>query len=121
MSRPSSFNDTYQAKATEYVNECPNEIPSVAGLAVHLGVSRKTIYNWGDEFPEFLHTLELLGAKQEVTLLDKGLNGQFNATIAKLALHNHGHSDKSDNTLSGPDGEPIKTSQQIIFEPVSKN
>nr|WP_296300623.1 terminase small subunit [Gilliamella sp.] len=38
--------------------------------------------------------LELIKARQEVELINKGLKGEFNASIAKLMLANHGYSEK---------------------------
>ena len=43
---------------------------------------------------EFLDTLELIKSRQEVELINKGLKGEFNASIAKLMLANHGYSEK---------------------------
>ena len=40
-------------------------------------------------------------------LLNKGLAGEFNATIAKLLLANHGYSDRQQHEVSGPEGAPL--------------
>lgn len=71
-------------------------IPSVAGLALYLGVARSTLYEWEEINKEFSDTLGSLKAVQEVLLLNNGLTGKFTAPITKLALSNHGYSDKQD-------------------------
>lgn len=76
-------------------------VPTVAGLGLHLGVGSKTVYNWGEEHEEFLHTLDILQDKQHKMLVENGLSGQYNSNIAKLMLHNHGYSDKKDVDHSG--------------------
>ena len=106
--RPTSYSETMLARAQEYVKggfaEQEDLMPSVVGLAKWLGVARQTLYNWSDEHPEFLDTLDQLEDEQERTLFNKGLDGTFNSTITKLALGNHGYSDKTDNTVRGPNG-----------------
>lgn len=105
--RPTTYNDEILVKTQEYIQggyvKDKQLIPSVAGLSIVLGVGRQTIYDWasyeGNE--EFSYTLELLGSTQECKLLNGGLGGEFNPTITKLALGNHGY---SENKSGGEDG-----------------
>ncbi|ENZ0174709.1 DNA-packaging protein [Providencia stuartii] len=110
MGRPSKFAESL-AKAKEYLmggyETVGDVIPSVAGLACYLGVSRKTVYEWVKESTDLSDTLEGILAMQENKLINKGLNGDFNPTITKLMLANHGYSEKqevdhksSDNSMS---------------------
>ena len=106
IGRPSLFNQEMIERAQEYVwffqqpksvEEMENDvevIPSVAGLALYLGVVRSTLYEWGKQNKDFSDTLASLQDVQEVSLLNGGLRGRFNAQISKLALANHGYSDK---------------------------
>lgn len=72
-------------------------IPTVSGLALYLGLARSTVQEWEkSKDHEFSGTLEKLKAVQEVLILNNGLIGKFNPTIAKLALANHGYSDKQE-------------------------
>lgn len=71
-------------------------IPSVGGLARYLDVHRSTLYEWAKTNKEFSDTLDALQDIQEVLLLNNGLTGKFTAPIAKLALANHGYSDKQE-------------------------
>lgn len=52
------------------------------------------MYKYADESVEFSDTLEAIKTIQENELLNKGLTGEFNSTIAKLMLSNHCYSDK---------------------------
>lgn len=97
--RVSTYSEEYQKQAEEYLEHFEKSgdvIPSVAGLAVALKVSKKTLYNWGDVHPDFLHTLGAILEKQENIALNKGIDGTFNSTITKLVLANHGYNEKVD-------------------------
>lgn len=99
MGRPSKFAESL-VKAKEYLmggyETVGDVVPSVAGLACYLGVSRKTVYEWVKESTELSDTLEGILAMQENKLINKGLNGDFNPTITKLMLANHGYSEKQE-------------------------
>lgn len=110
--RPTLYDGGMLEKARQYIRHFQDPgsskmktievIPSVAGLAIFLGVSKRVLYDWRDAHLEFLHTLEELQDTQESIVLSNGLNGSFNAPISKLVLANHGYSDKQviDNTSS---------------------
>lgn len=83
--------------------------PSIVGLALYLGITRKTVHEWVNdpEKTEFCDIVENILSKQEQVLFDKGLSGDFNASIVKLGLTKHGYSDKVDSTLAAPGGGPV--------------
>ena len=107
-----------QAYLEGYWQELGHATPHLAGLATHLGVSRKTLYNWRDANEEFLHILDSLMAVQESTLWNNGLNGTFQPTLVKLMLTKHGYSDRQE--VSGVDGGPVEidTENRITIEVV---
>ena len=124
--RPTSYSEEMLAKAQHYLEnydseEYGDQVPTVFGLVAVLKVSRSTIYKWGSdpELTAFSDTLEAINAKQAQVLCNKGLDGTYNATIAKLMLHNQGLSDKTDQTLSGVDGGPIETNVNLKVDWVS--
>jgi len=124
MARPTLYSDVILTKTQDYIVNYEDHgdlIPSIAGLSVVLQVSRETIRLWGNdpEKTEFFGILGQLLAKQEKVLFNKGLSGDFNPTIAKLALGKHGYSDKQDNTLSAPDGGAVKVQNEWSILPVS--
>ena len=79
-------------------------IPSMAGLALYANCSRSSLYNYASSSEEFKDMLELIKARQEVELINKGLKGEFNASIAKLMLANHGYSEKQSIDHQSSDG-----------------
>lgn len=90
-------------------------VPSIEGLAVYLKLSRQSIYNYKDASSEFLDIVELIEAKQAMLLINKGLSGDFNGSIAKLMLTKHGYNDKQGIELTGANGGAIETSLTITF------
>lgn len=114
----SKYSPEVLAKAWEYLAggyEAYDAFPSQVGLARVLDVTRMTINNWTRDptKPEWAHFIEQLSCEQERVLLNKGLVGDFNATITKLALAKHGYHDKLEHQHSGPGGGPI---QQVTSE-----
>lgn len=111
MARPTKLTEEIYEKAETYLNVYESAIPSAAGLAIYLGVSRATLYNWADKEPEFLDILELVNTHQEQICLDNGLKGDFNATIAKLVLGKHGYKDQQETDLRAN----VETSVPVTF------
>ena len=109
--RPTSYNDDIQEQAESYLfdwKEQGDAIPSIVGLACYLGVSKSTIYLWRDIHPTFSDTFSRILTYQEKITLNGGIKGDFNSTISKLVLANHGYHDKVDQELTGKGGEPIQ-------------
>ena len=106
--RPTKYDDDVQAIADAYISNYFTKhqhlVPSAVGLARVLKVSKKTLYNWRDEHPAFLHTLEQLNDQQELDLMNGGLGSTLNTAITKLMMANHGYSDKIDQNLTSSDG-----------------
>ena len=87
MARPTLYSQEIVEKAQRYLDnyeEYGHQIPSSAGLALVLGLSRETIRYWSkdEDKKEFLGILDRIHQKQECVLLDNGLDGTFNSTIA---------------------------------------
>ncbi|AWK42607.1 DNA-packaging protein [Photorhabdus temperata] len=105
---PSKLNDELIAKARDYLyggyESVGDVVPSVAGLACYLAIARSTAYEYGKQSSEFSDILEGIGAMQENKLINKGLTGDFNSTIAKMMLTKHGYSDKQEIDHRSPDG-----------------
>lgn len=83
-------------------------VPSVSGLACYLGISKVTALSYAKENNDFLNTLEAIKTIQENSLINKGLTGDFNPTIVKLMLSNHGYAEKQETALTGKEGGAIK-------------
>lgn len=110
--RPTKLTPELKAKAQEYLYDFrANEdvVPSIAGLACYLSIAKSSIYKYKDEDAEFSDTLEAIENLQEKMLLNGGLMGDFNPTITKLMMSNHGYSDKQevDNRSSDNSMRPV--------------
>lgn len=109
MARPTILNDEMLNKARAYVQNVGDYsnplLPSIEGLAYHLDVARDTMYAWEKDNKQFSYILEKLRQVQATKLIDKGLNSQYNSTIAKLILSKHGYVEKqaTDLTTNGKD------------------
>jgi hypothetical protein len=114
--RPTKYNEAMQEKADDYLTTYQKDsvVPSVAGLSLVLDLSDSTIYDWKAKHPDFSRTLRNIKKKQEAELLNKGLTSEFNSTIVKLMLHNHGYSDKVEQDLKSSDGSMKPTIIELV-------
>lgn len=118
--RPSLYTPELLERAESYLQNWEAEgdqMPSVAGLSVYLNIRRSTCYAWAKEADkaEFSDILAAIMDKQEQVLFNKGLVGDFNSTIAKLALTKHDYSDKSENTIQGGENPlTIQSPWQVV-------
>lgn len=126
LGRPTEYGPEILKKTKEYLTKAKDKykkgrlvsvnLPSIAGLAVYLKVSRDTIYEWKSKtdesgkkllYPDFSDILAQILAEQEKRLMEMGLKGDYNSAIAKLALGKHGYHDKVDTDLTTK-GEKVK-------------
>jgi hypothetical protein len=121
--RPTKYNEELIRKAHDYLHNYESEgdvFPQVAGLAVFLGISRETIYDWikDDTKKDFSDIVAQICAMQEKVLVNGGIMGEFNASIAKLMLAKHGYSEKQevDHTTKGDKIKSIAPHQFISDE-----
>ncbi len=104
--RPPTYCSEIVEKAADYLvnySSLGHMIPSAAGLSLHLGVARSTVYEWADdpdkyEFSDIFHKIQ---ATQEQLLVSNGLSGEFNAQITKLVLGKHGYQEQTKTEHAG--------------------
>ncbi len=130
--RPSEYDPSFVQKVDEYLATCVDaerevkgkgegyaiivRLPKLEGFARFLNVSRQSLNNWAEQHPEFLDALERIKIEQKERLIDNGLSGDYNPTIAKLVLSSdHGMAEKSDVTS---DGEKLQSG--FIYMPAKK-
>jgi hypothetical protein len=95
-----------------YLNE-DQVIPSHVGMALSLNVNKSTLYKWAEDgHGTFSDTLAQCNDKQHMILLSKGLTSEFSGTIVKLALSNHGYSEKTSTDIT-TGGEKIQNNYNI--------
>ncbi len=107
--RPTKLTPEVMATAADYaVNfaDYDDLIPTIAGLAGELKVSRETVHAWSREGgnPEFSDIVKDLMGNQERKLVNGSLGNQLNPMIAKLMLSKHGYSDKQEIDHQSSDG-----------------
>ena len=90
-------------KYLEYAIPGNMEIPTVEGIALRLGISKDTLYEWAKVHPEFSDIMEELSSKQADRLMNNGLAGTYNPTIAKVLLTKHGYREGIDQTTNDKD------------------
>lgn len=104
MARPTAYTEEMPQKVLDWLETCKDDgkktdLPTTASLARHIGVSKSTIYLWAENHEEFSDSLSAVVSEQEKRLVNKGLSGEYNSTIAKLMLSsNHGYKERSDKT-----------------------
>ena len=101
--RPTDYSEEILKKTEEYINTTTN-LPTIQELAFLLKVNQDTIYEWAKVHKEFSETLNDLRNYQASKLINRGLNNEYNATIAKLILSaNHGMKERVDTTTNDKD------------------
>jgi len=121
MARPTKYSKAMQQAADDYVNggheACGDVVPSVAGLACELGVTRSTMYEWQKHHCQFSDTLGRLESVQERMSLSGGLTGKLNSTIVKLLLANHGYTERVSQDHKSSDGSMTPPTVVQIVSP----
>jgi hypothetical protein len=118
--RPTKYKKTFPKMILEYLKECTEEyqqlirststerfgestsydnilrikLPKFSDICILLDVSKESLKSWSHIYPEFSLALRKVLMTQESMLLDGGVSGRYNSTIAKLILSsNHGYAD----------------------------
>ena len=115
--RPSQLTPELIAKAELYLTDYMSNddiVPSVAGLACYLDIPRSSLYNYKGQSDRLLDTIERIEQLQEKMLVKGGLLGDFNPTITKLMMSNHGYSDKAQVDNVSSDGSMKPTVIELV-------
>ena len=125
--RPIEYNEEILITAREYITSCVDvieeyhktrgdksdsfdrivrvKLPTIEGLAVYLKIARITVYDWEDKYPEFSYIVNELRLIQADRLINNGISGDYNPTIAKVLLTKHGYRDAQE--ITGKDGKDL--------------
>ena len=93
--------------------------PTMSGLALSLGVDRKTITNYANK-DEFFPAIKKARARVEVALEQRLYGNNVTGLIFNLK-NNFGWTDKQDLSIGNANGESFKTESSIVFNPVGPN
>ena len=118
MGRPTLYSEEMVEKALEYLvtyKEQGDVVPQIAGLAIHLKVSRDTVYDWAkqEDKADFSYIVAEVLSAQERGLVNGGLNQDFNASMSKLMLAKHGYSEKQEIDVKDTTPTPEKRKSRI--------
>ena len=98
--RPTNLTNKVVETANDYIENYEtygDVVPSVVGLCKAINRARSTVYAWAEEENNpFSDTLRAINENQERVTINNSLKGDFNPTISKLLLANHGYSDKQE-------------------------
>lgn len=118
--RPTTYKEEYVDLVHEYIATCVDEqytlikssgttsetvenkikvnLPTIEGFGIWSGFATSTMEGWAKQNEKFSGALEELKKEQKRRLLNSGLSGDYNSTIAKLILSsNHGMAEKTEN------------------------
>lgn len=98
------FHKTRGLKSDSFDRLIQVNLPTIYGFSKFIETPLSTVEFWGREHAEFLRALEKIKKEQELRLLENGLSGDYNSTIAKLILSsNHGYKERMDQTTNDKD------------------
>jgi len=121
--RPSKYDPKFCKEVDKYLKENIDlyendklkvNLPTTEGFSTFIGVTRSTLYEWEKEHEIFSDSLDKIVLEQKKRLLNSGLSGAYNSTIAKLVLSsNHGLSDKTETDVTSK-GQQIQGVAMIL-------
>jgi hypothetical protein len=137
MGRPTEYKEEYISKVDEYLelhqdeekqvvkqssekyemydNKLKVKLPTIEGFALFIGVNKTSLYEWEKKHEEFSNALEKIRQEQQQRLINNGLSGDYNPTIAKLILSsNHGMREKTETDLTSK-GEKITWNEEKTY------
>ena len=122
VGRPSLYDPAY----CEQVIELGKLGKSIEQIAAYLGVGTKTIYNWRDENPEFLHALDISKDFEQAWWEDQAHaymvetkdGPKLNSSIwsrSMAARFPKKYREQTKTEITGADGAPLLTGIQVTF------
>jgi len=97
------YHKTRGEKSDSYERIVRVKIPTIEGLASYLKISKDTVYAWEKIHKEFSYVIDDLRSIQADRLINNGMSGDYNPTIAKVLLTKHGYREGIDQTTNDKD------------------
>lgn len=107
-------NDEYKSVTvgTETIKRLEVKLPMIEDFALENDIPISTLYDWEKVNPDFSVALDKIRSSQKRVLLNKGISGEYNSTIARLTLSaNHGMKERTDMTT---DDKPIQSNTIVV-------
>jgi DNA-binding transcriptional regulator YiaG len=139
--RPPEYKEEYNQRVDDYLKERQDEdkrtikqeneekgykmfdiglkvkLPTIEGFARYIGVNKTTLYEWEKKNSVFSNSLEKIRVEQKERLLNMGLSGDYNPTIAKLILSsNHGMAEKTEQDVNVKNPVVVKVIKEEILK-----
>ena len=122
VGRPSQYDPMY----CERVIELGRIGKSVEQIAAQIGVGTKTLYNWRDEHPEFLHAMDLAKELEldwwetiaQTHMIENKESDKLNASIwsrSMAARFPKKYRESTKTEITGADGAPLVTGINVTF------
>lgn len=118
--RPTEYKEEYISKVDEYLElhqdtdlltKVKVRLPTIEGFARFIDVNKTSLYEWEKIHDEFSNALDKIRIEQQERLINSGLSGDYNSTIAKLILSsNHGMREKTDTDVTSK-------GEKVVFMP----
>ena len=80
---------TENKNGTEITKLIANDLPTMAGFASHIGVSKPTLVNWGKAHPEFFAAITRAKTIAEKILVANTLQGLYEPRFAVFVAKNY--------------------------------
>lgn len=81
---------TYDKQGNETVKtvRVANDLPTLSGFAIKIGVHRETLLNWAERYPKFGHVYTMAKEYQEHILVTNGLHGIYHPSFSIFTAKN---------------------------------
>lgn len=122
VGRPSQYDPVY----CERVIELGKLGKSVEQIAAQIGVGTKTMYNWRDEHPEFLHAMDIAKELEldwweniaQNMMIENKEGDKLNSSIwsrSMAARFPKKYRESTKTEITGADGAPLVTGINVTF------
>ena len=106
MARLLTYDADLIAKGIEYIEDCPDNLPSIVGLCLYIERSKSSVYSWvkHEDKTELLDIVTIVNEMQEHILINKSITNEFNSKIAGMMLSKFGHIERKEIDNKSSDG-----------------
>ena len=116
--RPSKYSPAILEKTKQYLEtykDLGDPVPTIAGLAQELDITRETIHQWKQDKnkAKFSYMIKQFQSIQERALVAGGLSSKLNPSVTKLMMTKHGYTDNPQGN-QGPAGITVQVNRGSV-------